>query len=47
VLPVPRKAFQGWRYLPPGDAPPDIEAGADEAPLPPRMAAALAEIGVV
>jgi hypothetical protein len=47
VLPVPRKAFQGWRYLPPGDVPPDIEAGADEAPLPPRMAAALAEIGVV
>jgi hypothetical protein len=48
VVPVPRKAFQGWRYLAPGDAPSDAEGSeAGEAPLPPRMAAALAEIGVV
>jgi hypothetical protein len=45
---VPKKPFQGWRYLAPGDAPPDLPAGraADQA-LPPRLEAALAEIGVL
>lgn len=43
----PRRAFQGWRYLAPGDAPRDIAAhrGHDPA-LPPRLEIALAEIGL-
>ncbi|PRY92630.1 hypothetical protein BCF33_1481 [Hasllibacter halocynthiae] len=44
----PRKAFQGWRYLVPADAPRDLPAGAAaETALPPKLAAALSEIGVL
>ncbi|PWR01480.1 DUF1489 domain-containing protein [Meridianimarinicoccus roseus] len=48
TAPSPRKPFQGWRYLRPEDAPPDLRAGraADDA-LPPSLDAALAEIGVL
>jgi hypothetical protein len=43
-----KRPFQGWRYLPAGDAPPDLgPARSSEAPLPPRLQAALAEIGVL
>ena len=45
--PQPRRAFQGWRYLEPGDAPRDLPpARAAEPSLPPKLQAALAEIGV-
>jgi len=44
TVPVPRRPFQGWRYLAPADAPAD-RAGGDEA-LPPGLAAELAELGV-
>jgi hypothetical protein len=45
---VPKKPFQGWRYLAPADAPADLPAGrAAEPALPPRLEAALAEIGVL
>src|SRR5690606_33434940 len=39
VRPVPRRAFQGWRYLPAEDAPPDLNGSSadDIAALPPRM----------
>ena len=45
--PLPRRPFQGWRYLTPEDAPEDLPAGrAAEDTLPPQLAAQLAEIGV-
>ncbi|MEM8732045.1 MAG: DUF1489 domain-containing protein [Pseudomonadota bacterium] len=45
--PLPRRPFQGWRYLAVDDAPEDVPAGqAMEDALPPKLAAALAEIGV-
>lgn len=44
---VPRRPFQGWRYLAAGDAPRDLTAArADEEALPTELSAALAEIGV-
>jgi len=47
VRPVPRRAFQGWRYLSPDDAPRDLrEAHKDDDILPPEMVAELAAIGV-
>lgn len=48
VTAVPRRPFQGWRYLPATDAPADMSGGrAADSALPPRMAAALAEMGLV
>lgn len=48
VVPMPRRAHQGWRYLTAEDAPPDLagdDAGIDQ--LPGDMIAALAEAGLV
>lgn len=48
TLPVPRRPFQGWRYLKPEDAPADLPedlSTADEA-APPELLAALSELGV-
>lgn len=42
----PRRPFQGWRYLRPEDAPPDLAAGGVGSELPLEMERALAEIGV-
>lgn len=48
TVPQPRRPFQGWRYLKPAEAPADLPAGrADAGALPPKLAAALAEIGVL
>ncbi len=46
--PRPCRPFQGWRYLKPAEAPADLAPGrAGESALPPKLAAALAELGVV
>lgn len=43
-----RRPFQGWRYLLPEDSPRDLpKARASDSDLPPEMAQALAEIGLV
>lgn len=45
---TPKRAFQGWRYLLPQDAPRDLSAArAQEETLPVDLQNALAEIGVL
>ena len=47
VAATPKRAFQGWRYLPVTDAPADLPAGRQhEEALPPELSKALAAIGV-
>jgi hypothetical protein len=45
TLPTPRRAFQGWRYLPAADAPPDLSHGGMEEAMPPDLARRLRELG--
>ena len=46
--PVPRRPFQGWRYLKADEAPPDLPKGREnEDPLPAELSAKLAEIGIL
>ncbi len=46
--PARRRPFQGWRYLPTADAPPDLPpTRASEDALPADLDRALAEIGVL
>lgn len=48
TAPAPKRAFQGWRYLALPDAPPDLPANRqNEDSLPPELAGALADIGVL
>ena len=48
VAATPKRAFQGWRYLQPNDAPPDLaKARASDDALPAEMQAALASIGIL
>jgi hypothetical protein len=48
VLPQPRKAFQGWRYFDPKDAPPDIGGkGAKVADMPEELRRELASLGLL
>lgn len=47
VAATPKRAFQGWRYLAPNDAPEDLPSGVQrEEALPPELQKALAAIGV-
>lgn len=44
VAPTPRRAFQGWRYLEPKDAPPDLDVEAF-GDIPDDLARQLREVG--
>lgn len=43
----PRRAFQGWRYLEPKDAPPDLSGISGAASLPPKLRLELAQLGLL
>jgi hypothetical protein len=47
VRPTPHRAFQGWRYLEPSDAPPDLTKRSDIARMPDRLRAKLAQLGLL
>ena len=47
VRPTPHRAFQGWRYLKPADAPPDLTKRSGLARMPDRLRAELAELGLL
>ena len=48
VVPQPRKAFQGWRYLKPQDAPADLERAAHDGEAPPEdMRRDLGDLGLI
>jgi len=46
TLPTPRRAFQGWRYLPHSDAPADLGAPGEAEAAPPELMKKLREAGV-
>ncbi len=45
TLPMPRRPFQGWRYLKAEDAPSDLVGGALGAEVPPELVRQLRELG--
>lgn len=49
VRPTPRRAFQGWRYLKPDEAPGDLKGrkGDQVAEMPPKLRRDLAELGLL
>jgi hypothetical protein len=47
VLPTPRGPFQGWRYLEPAAAPPDLASGADGELPPDDMLKELRGLGLI
>lgn len=47
VRPYPKRAHQGWRYLPTQDAPADLGDGDVEAELPAALARALAALALI
>lgn len=50
LMPVrgqPRRAFQGWRYLDPKDAPPDMPEGSGHEDLPEHLRQELRALGLL
>jgi hypothetical protein len=47
VRPIPRRAFQGWRYFEAADAPPDLKRSAGAAHLSEKMRRELAALGLL
>jgi hypothetical protein len=47
VRPVPKRAFQGWRYLEEADSPPDLPKSAKVEGMPEKMRRELAELGLL
>lgn len=45
TVPQPRRAFQGWRYLEPKDAPADLSEAQGGADLPEHLRRQLVELG--
>jgi hypothetical protein len=45
TAPAPRRPFQGWRYLKPAEAPPDLSDLSASADVPGDLAAKLRELG--
>lgn len=45
--PRPKSAFQGWRYLDPKDAPPDLGAGGFAEEGDPELALELSRLGLI
>jgi hypothetical protein len=45
--PRPRRAFQGWRYLMPDEAPGDMERATAATGLPPHLVVELKELGLL
>jgi len=45
TVPTPRRAFQGWRYLPPSDAPADLAVYGFAEAVPGDLARRLRELG--
>lgn len=45
VVPTPKRAFQGWRYLKPENAPADLAGHGDAESLPPHIRTKLVELG--
>ena len=44
--PVPRRPFQGWRYLKPDDAPPDLASVPENQDVAPELRLALERLGL-
>ena len=47
VQPLGRRAHQGWRYLEPADAPPDLSLSAEGNALPHALMSDLAALGLL
>jgi len=46
VVPTPKRAFQGWRYLKPEDAPADLSSMGEVGSMPAHIRNKLVELGV-